>query len=474
MRRRAAAALAVCAAVVLVWITLPAAEQAAAQRRTVTMPAEQAATPTVIFTAAPVYDSLAALAGGERFPRGAQLMALRGGRVEPLTRDLAASVDADVAFDGKAILFAGKKKADDPWQIWMLGTDGGDPQLMVAAATDLIRPLWMPGGRMVYARRTPAGFALETAELDGRDTQRLSFLPGSQVPDAVLRDGRILFESDFPLGAGATPEMFLVYADGSGAESVRCDHEHARGGREHGRQMLSGDVVFTHGARLGRFTSALADEAPVPAPRGDYAGDVAELPDGRWVMALRAPGAKHFALAAWRVGAPAMHTLARDSNRDLVEPVVVAARAIPKRHPSGLHDWTTGNLLALDARLSRSGALPAVPSRVLAETLGANGEMISLGTAAVESDGSFFVQVKGDAPLRFVLLDGQGRTVREEQGWFWVRRGEQRICVGCHTGPERAPDNRLPAVLLRSTTPVDLTGPALQVAGAGSAAMGGH
>ena len=39
-------------------------------------------------------------------------------------------------------------------------------------------------------------------------------------------------------------------------------------------------------------------------------------------------------------------------------------------------------------------------------------------------------------------------------------RGEQRICVGCHTGPERASENRVPAVLLRTTTPVDLTGAA--------------
>ena len=55
-------------------------------------------------------------------------------------------------------------------------------------------------------------------------------------------------------------------------------------------------------------------------------------------------------------------------------------------------------------------------------------------------------------------LDAQGKTLRAESGWFWVRSGEQRICVGCHTGPERAPDNRVPQVLLRATTPVDLTG----------------
>jgi hypothetical protein len=48
--------------------------------------------------------------------------------------------------------------------------------------------------------------------------------------------------------------------------------------------------------------------------------------------------------------------------------------------------------------------------------------------------------------------------VRKENGWMWARSGEQRICVGCHAGPERSPDNAVPAVLLRTTTPADLTG----------------
>jgi hypothetical protein len=76
----------------------------------------------------------------------------------------------------------------------------------------------------------------------------------------------------------------------------------------------------------------------------------------------------------------------------------------------------------------------------------------------VENDGSFFVKAPADQPIRFSLLDDKGATVRQEHGWFWIRRGEQRICVGCHTGPERAAENNVPAVLLRSTAPTDLTG----------------
>ena len=264
-------------------------------------------------------------------------------------------------------------------------------------------------------------------------------------------------------------EMFLVYADGSGVESVRCDHAAGSAqGREHGRQLLSGDIVFTHGTRLARFTSELADEAAVTAPAGALAGDVAEMPDGRWLLSMKKAKATHYALEAWRPGAPATTTLAKDVNRDLVEPVVVAPRATPNRHPSGLHDWKTGNLLALNAGLTRSGPLSTAPASVRVETLGADGRVVALGTSPVEADGSFFVQAAGDRPIRFVLLDAAGKTIRAEQGWIWVRGGEQRICVGCHTGPERAPDNRVPRVLLRTTTPADMTG------AAGSAVGGGH
>ena len=445
--------------------------------------------PPVMFTAAPVYQSLAALHGRDRFPKGAQLMVLRSGQMQPLVTGFAASADASVSFDGKTVLFAGKKTAEDPWQIWRVPVEGGRPQLVLGGKTDLIRPLWMPDGRMVYARREASGFTLEAAGLDGSGALWLSYLPGNFIPDDVLRDGRVLFESDFPLGADATlqpaarmagpqTEMFLVFADGSGVERVRCDHPDGlkTEGREHGREIGvgsrvagAGDIVFTQRGRLVRFTSALADEAPVAAPAKEYAGDVAELPDGRWLLSERRPDQGHFAMAVWTPGTPALTEIAQDAQRDVVEPVVVAPRAVPNRHPSALHDWTYGNLLALDARQSRGGNLTMVPALVRAETMGEDGRPVSLGTAPVENDGSFFVQATGDRPLRFILLDAAGHPLRAEHGWFWVRRGEQRICVGCHTGPERAPENRVPLVLLHSTTPVDLTGGA-----AAAATTGGH
>jgi hypothetical protein len=91
-------------------------------------------------------------------------------------------------------------------------------------------------------------------------------------------------------------------------------------------------------------------------------------------------------------------------------------------------------------------------------TRDASGRTALLGIAAVEKDGSFYLRTPADRPLKIELLDAHGQTIQKEAGWFWLRRGEQRICVGCHAGPETAPENAVPAVLLRSTVAADMTG----------------
>jgi len=429
----------------------------------------QIPTVPVIVTAAPVYEPLAELRGRERFPQGAQLLAVRGGKAEPLVAGFAATADADVSFDGKSVLFAGKQAAADPWQIWELTLENRAVRKVVATATDAERPLYLPGGRMVWAERTPWGFQLESAEdghapvhtpqnpTAGPGVLPLTYTQTSAFPADVLADGRILFEAGFPLGSGSTPELYLVYADGSGVESYRCDHGRARWG---GTQLASGDVVFTHGDSLARFTSPLAHEVKIDAPRAEYAGAMAETAQGNWLVSARAgPGAR-FALELWKTGAAALETVFAATGKDIVEPVLLAPRTAPRRHPSGLHPWDYANMLALDARLSREGDLKKAPASVRLETMTTGGKTMVTGTAAVEADGSFLVKVPADQPIRFALLDEKGAVLRREHGWFWIRRGEQRICVGCHTGPERSSENRVPDVLLRTTTAVDLTGAA--------------
>jgi hypothetical protein len=55
------------------------------------------------------------------------------------------------------------------------------------------------------------------------------------------------------------------------------------------------------------------------------------------------------------------------------------------------------------------------------------------------------------------LVGRTGTVTRAEKNWFWMRPSEQRICVGCHAGVERSPENRVPEILNKTIVPVNMT-----------------
>jgi hypothetical protein len=218
---------------------------------------------------------------------------------------------------------------------------------------------------------------------------------------------------------------------------------------------------------LARFTSALAHEVEISLPPREFAGEVAELPNGDWMFASRPGGKSRFQISRWKPGTDQVETILTDERSHLVEPTLMAKRAVPNRHPSALHDWNYANLLCLNVYTSKLHIADGTVANVRLYTREPSGKEKLLGTSAVEKDGSFYLRTPSDRPLKIELLDVSGRTLQKEAGWFWLRRGEQRICVGCHAGPETAPENAVPAVLLRSTIAADMTA-------ATRTASGGH
>jgi hypothetical protein len=255
-----------------------------------------------------------------------------------------------------------------------------------------------------------------------------------------------------------------VYSDGSGVESYRCDHGPAR---HSGKQGSSGDIVFASAHGLGRFTSARAREISMSAPAGEYSGDAAETASGDWLVSWRPDVKQTYRLVRWTPGSRNLHPVFSSPDANVVEPTLLVSRAVPNRHPSGLHDWPNANLLCLNTYTSKYQFAPGSIRSVRLYTPDNAGNVKLLGTAPVERDGSFFVQVPTEQPLQIELLDASGKTLKREAGFFWMRRGEQRGCVGCHAGPEASPENAVPMILLKSTTPADMTGATSQNAAGG-------
>ncbi len=420
--------------------------------------------PAFLYTAAKSYEPLGWMHGADRFGSAAAIFVRDGKGQHPLVPGFAVSADPSVSFDGQRVLFAGKSRAQDPWQIWEIAADGGSPRRITSGSEDCVRPFYLPDDRIVYARKIAGRFVIEAVDLTGGKPLALTYGPANSLPTDIMRDGRILFEAGYPLGTETSPEIYTVYSDGSGVESYRCDHGTPR---YSGRQSSSGDIVFASAKGLSRFTSARAKEIPISAPAGEYAGDVAETATGAWLVSWRPAANVPFRLMSWAPGAKELQpVLERQTN--IVEPTLLDPRPVPNLHPSGLHDWPNANLLCLNAYTSKYEFAPGSIHSVRMYTRDANGDGKLLGTAPVERDGSFFVHVPTDQPLQIELLATSGKTLKRAAGYFWMRRGEQRVCVGCHAGPETSPENAVPMILLKSTTPADMTGATAQ------STSGGH
>jgi hypothetical protein len=190
-------------------------------------------------------------------------------------------------------------------------------------------------------------------------------------------------------------------------------------------------------------------------PPGEYAGPVAELSPDAWLLSWRATSTAPFGLYRWRAG-DAVPARVLVTAAQAVQPVLVQPRPVPKRFPSALGDREGANLLCLNVYTSKLRIAEGSVAKVRVWARNDAGSAAMLGEAPVEKDGSFFVNPPSETAIRFELLDRSGKIVAAEKTWFWARRGEQRVCVGCHAGPERAPENAVPQILLRSTEPVHL------------------
>jgi hypothetical protein len=412
-----------------------------------------------LFTLAPRYVPGAWMEGGERFPAGATVYLTSGRRRErrPIAPDFSASADAAVSYDGTRVLFAGKLTAGAPWQIWETALAGGTSRQITSGDTDCFRPLYLPNGGVAYTRRLERGTVLELARPGAAKVERLTFAPGSYLTDSVLQDGRILIEAVGENAGGKKRELFTLYPDGTGLESLRCDHGHDRA---EGRQLSSGDVIFEERGRLASIRPALASQADVPQTKFRQLGPVAEVGPDRWLLTVERPGNPHAGICLWNVSSRRLLSLENPQNASAVQPVMAAPRTPPRDFPSALTASRRGaNALCLNTRQSLA-PYQGIAQWVRVYGQGPRGEPVILGRAQVAGDGSFFVQVPGDRALRFELLDGEGRSLRSEQNWIWFRNGEQRICVGCHAGPEQAAENRLPDVLRGRPSPASLTGSA--------------
>jgi hypothetical protein len=453
---------------------LPAASQSSPAKTKATGASTR---PDIVFVETFMY---AAGPLAQRFPKGAAIVRLSpsaaNSRTIQLTNDFFATADPQISFDASRILFSGQKKQGEHWQIWEMNLDGSSKHQVTNCAADCVRGAYLPAEEIAFTVEEGSESYLAAQKMDGSQFRRITFGPASFQLETVLRDGRIVTSAPWPLlggeKAGGPRSLYTLRPDGTALESFRCEHRDASIQAD-AAELEDGSLVLVKrvdsqarlGGELARIELGAAGARPLGSNKAVYVSpqqiSAEELVVSRAEPASTASSARFdlYAVNA-KTGMPGSRIFA-DEKLSSVQAVPVAPRVVPKHYWSTLNpESKSGYLICLNSYSSAD-----VPRERIAEMIAtvrvlaansADGKERILGEAPVESDGSFYVQVPANSPVRFVLLDAKGKTIHEERGWAWTRPGEERGCPGCHANKALAPENRWPLTLKRFDTPTPL------------------
>ncbi len=450
----------------------------------------------------------AAVSGGmlrADYGEGARLVVLLpNGTVRVRSKGFHSACDPDVSFDGKRILFAGKRTARDPWDIFEMAADGSEVRQITRGLGDCRSPGYQsrlytivssePWRQLTFVRSEEGRIdeftdrpatSLYSCKLDGSAVRRLTFNLSSDMDPFLMSDGRILFAAwqrrTLDHGPRGRIGLFGVNIDGTdyalfaGYEGRRIKHMPC--------ETAGGLVVFVEADRVPWDGAGLIACVQVRRPLHSYRPITEEsdglfhspspLLDGTLLVSRRpADGSATHGICRLDPATKRIESVFDDPRYHEIQAKPIAAREIPdgrssvvrEEDPHGklycLNVYTTDlqqrewlppgmvkRLRVLEGIAPRADEAVARPASQGGRFAGfsVNGipplaQRRVLGEVPIGGDGSFNVEVPANMPVELQLLDAEGMVLRS-CGWIWAKNREPRGCVGCHEDGEMTPEN---------------------------------
>ena len=416
-----------------------------------------------------------------------------------------------VSYDGRVIYFSMAYDGDPFYHIYKIPAAGGKPEQLTDGPFHDIDPTELPDGRIVFSStrigrfeeyHSPPSRALFIMNADGTEIHPLTNTFIFDNEPEVMADGRIvILRSDNFFDRGKVETMLhAVRPDGTAGQTIfGIDNGPEYGGRLRAfycgspAPMPDGRVAFVSGPGITvGWPSTPKDQQK---HLGIPAGDVAALPDGRLLCTL-AKGVFRDKLVGKKKQFSFVHEyrqvcvvdpddskatvvpLYESKDESLHSPVFLGARKKPPAqvdivdHKAADDGCKTGFLFCQNARITKNttAGWPHVRAiRVLASRglttrsshsyiVHAGSEVVELGTVPLAPDGSFSIEVPADTAIAFQAVDGEGRSELNEMSWIYVRPGEYRGCVGCHSPRQAAPPALTTRMDATRTMPLKLLG----------------
>jgi len=416
-----------------------------------------------------------------------------------LTPGFQSAADPNISFDGKRMLFAGRRTVADGWAIYETTIGTGAVRQITRTAGDCRSPSYQgsmytitedaPWHQITFVHSeagvvnefgTAPARAIWSCKLDGSFAQRLTYNLSSDFDPAILPDGRIVFaawqRASFEHGLAGRVALMGVNIDGIDLATL-CGNPGRR--IQHMPCVTAGGlVVFVEADSAPWDGAGMLSCVSLRRPLHSYHQITTQsdglfhspsgLPDGRILVSRRpADGSSPHAVYCLDPISKRLEPVFADSRFHCVQAQAVAPRPEPDGRSSVLTpEEPLGKLYCLDVyktdlkdlswfprgAAKKVRVLEGIPRKAAggdapspAQSLPDVPQLASrriLGEAPVAADGSFNVEVPANTPIQLQLLDERGLALRS-CGWIWTRNHEPQGCIGCHEDPELTPANLL-------------------------------
>ncbi len=415
-----------------------------------------------------------------------------GGSERVLTEAFQSAADPEVSFDGKRILFAAKRAANDRWNIFEMNADGSGVRQVTRDLGDCRSPLYVSA---IFYLNDPApvhqiafvtDFAgelsehggaptsnLYTVRPDGSGARRLTYAPSASFDPTMLPDGRVLYSTWTWRGSRPVLELFGIHNDGadtatfSGFQGARVKHMAAVTPKRQVIFVDADEIAWDAAGALASVTLRrnLKSYRRLTTPQQGLFHSPSPLPDGTVLVSRRIGAGTHgiyrFNPETGRISIvqdlPGVHEVQARALLPRQEPdghssVVEDDATFSKLYCLSVYDSDLGRDVFQKGMAKRLRVLEGVPrtkanANAKIDTLSSVLQRRFLGEIDIAEDGSFQVEVPPNIPIQLQVLDEHGMALRST-AWIWAKNKEQRGCIGCHEDRERTPENVMATALL--------------------------
>lgn len=421
---------------------------------------------TVIASMVPVNTDLFGDSMGNdgRYPEGSKVVAFPPDASQKpivLTDDFHSARSPEISFTGQMMVFSGQRDEGAMWQIFVMDLQSLKATRVTDSPVNCTDPAWLPDGRILFSRlndEPPVGqlHVLYSCEVDGSALERLTFQPNTSVSTTVLTDGRLVMQDRQVYPEYGPAQIIALRPDGTKSELFYLANDNGfTSGKI--RETLDGQVYFIEfedaESRNGRVMAVsggrpLGTRTEISSGVNGKFYSLFPLSEEVLLVSYKPEESLAYGLYTLNVGDGKMGTAIRlDDRYHIVEPVLIERRRLPRKLPITVDESKEkGTLLCHDADLSvlsmDNEAEGKATKRV--QVFGLEG---LVGELPVADDGSFYIEVEADTPVRFRTVDADGAVLRGPSAWISVRPGERRSCIGCHEDRELAPENKVPSAI---------------------------